>query len=350
MIKDFFTGGSKRQQSLRTMDRLSKKLEKIKHRKKGKNELSQSEQKNLDDAIRVNRRHFLKLWWLSAIVAIDTALELNDVGLIIGWILPLLDENKEEKTQELINKAENGFQKFSEIALPLIDQASSEQLWKMLKVPFQVMQINKWNQDRNLEIFKEKMKSMENGSIYKLKNPNFYYYSVMENSIHSSWFEAITRILYLSEKLDPDNLLDLLVLYHEIYHASQDAATRSRINSKEQFQKYVDFHTVKKDEKPRIIINFELTAYAVEIELLNLLLDGKLKKSIIYKRQIDIEQIAKKLNAQDDQHKMIQSIVSFAKRYYPLGIQRWGFSREYWDFIIKHYRANWYEIYANYMN
>ena len=111
-----------------------------------------------------------------------------------------------------------------------------------------------------------------------MENPLYFYYNAEATEGTAASFEHPSRILFVNPHFNPDNLLDMLVMFHEVVHALQDFLFRYNLDKKGKFDVYENFF--KEDGESNSLVDFEAPAFALEIELLNILLDGELKRRI----------------------------------------------------------------------
>lgn len=195
---------------------------------------------------------------------------------------------------------------------------------EQLKVPFDYM---KRNRKTKIKLYVD----------YSKKNPghtivdrNFFYYQFRDfgsRRIAASYNEG-KRTISLSHDFNPKSTYDMLVLYHEIMHATQGDALAKMLN-KDQYRYYA-----RNIAPYGNLVGFEVQAYAWEIEILNIVVDGHLAKVFRKGGTLDVLQYMKQLNIPDSQRAQFASLVKYANMYYPEGFMTNGFSRKFDSFVV----------------
>lgn len=247
--------------------------------------------------------------------------------------------NVEQQTDILIQRIESGFSDFENEVRPLVERVPDAQFRAELMSPFEVMRLNQENPERNGPRYHRVMR--EHGEIeVQSANPYHFFYAANSNLGHmAAGVESLSRVMYLSPNLDTHNYVDMLVFYHELRHVAQHTNIRMNLHSPEEWEAYKRFNTMLVGEKPRININEEATAYAFEIELLNLMLNGELKMKIRSGDQIDIQSLHRRLRGRTNQIGTVELFVVLARAYYPNGMSSGGFPRRFVDEIAVRERA-----------
>ena len=222
---------------------------------------------------------------------------------------------------KVIAKAETGMAEFESIMMPKIKQVTNSYLRNQMALPFEQINVNRDNPNKNSLILLQRHRT--EGRLIQ-ENLSWFSYKVKSHSYMAAGFAPALRMMYLDKNFDPKNFLDLLVLYHELLHATQDNAERERLDSKEKYETYNKFYTSN-----NIVLNAEVTAYALEIEALNLYLDNYLENQISEGKEIDLNEIQIKLNARSDQLGTIKMLVDLAKLYYPEGVNNGHFNPKF---------------------
>lgn len=350
-IREFFLGTGAEIEASKTSNDL-----------KAKDHLRDREKRRLEEALSLSRRRFLRS---GAVVG---------AGILIGGGAAVhfgfgkdadknqnrTNENRDltqayeeldgeeitRKTDELILKAEHGFANFETLIAPHLRLLPNGAFKDQLQAPFDLMKINKKNPNKNGPRFNREGR-LRQDFLVKVDNLNFFSFEARDNPDLVAGFIPTSRTMQLSPHFDPDNFLDMCVFYHELRHAAQDANVRRNFQTEEQLKAYLAFNRKKSpSDKSKVIITEEATAYAFELEILNFLLDGKLRSSVEKGEQFDINWVRQKLNARKDQNELIEMLISFANKYYPEGISTGEFSKRFLDKIAELCRTNGqYEIY-----
>jgi len=239
---------------------------------------------------------------------------------------------------EVIVKAETGMAEFESIMMPKIKQVTNPYLRKQMALPFEQININVDNPNKNSLILLQRHRTE---GFLRQQNLSWFSYKVKSHAGMAAAFAPVLRMMYLDKNFDPQNFLDLLVLYHELLHVTQDNASRGRLDSKEQYEAYNKFYMSNK-----LVLNLEVTAYALEIEALNLYLDNYIKKQISEGKEIDIHEIQIKLNARPNQLGTIKMLIDLAKLYYPEGLSSANFNPKFFHKVGEFYsQQRGYELY-----
>jgi hypothetical protein len=115
-----------------------------------------------------------------------------------------------------------------------------------------------------------------------MEHPLHFYFSAddMGGIVTAASFEHPSRSLLINpEYFHSDNLLDMLIAFHEVIHSIQDAIFRMNLDKAGKFHVHGEFFAATGDT-PKSLVDFEAPAFALEIELLDILLDGELKRRI----------------------------------------------------------------------
>jgi hypothetical protein len=124
-------------------------------------------------------------------------------------------------------------------------------------------------------------------------------------------FSPLERRMLIPSNFNSDNALQFLEIYHETVHIMHTAYW---LLSGE--QGFVEFYT---HERPSVILDEEFDAYAVEIETLNLLLNGALKEKIVAGQALNSDEVTSLLALDEDQKPTIGMLLRLAEKYYPDG-------------------------------
>ncbi len=232
------------------------------------------------------------------------------------------------RTDEMIKKIETGFARWKSIVLLGIEnQIQDPSMKEQLTNPFLLMEINSGNSQKNYL-------RGEDGRM-TLPNPNYFFFRFRDIDSYEAEFSPVERTISVPPGFDPENILDFLVLYHELSHVAQDNGERKTIQSEAQYSEYLRFYEVKPPDEPNVILNYELSAYGLEIELLNLLLDGELKRKIARDEALDAFDIAQRLKVRKDQEPLLDLILSLAISYYPEGQTKKGYTHRFFKAVFE---------------
>ena len=272
------------------------------------------------------------------------------VVVAIAWQQLTAQEGDEEALWETITETEHAFLRFGEELSPKLQVLPNEELRNQLLLPFELAKINQENPYRNYLYFQRVASEVvDESGRFQQENLNFFFYGRrgdVEGSISefAAAFAPTMRLMILDQK--HDSLVDLLVLHHELRHAMQDIKERGNIQTEEEFDQYIAFHTDGERGRPRLILNWETTAYAYELELLNIMLGDQLRESVLRGHVLKSSVIAERLNAQPDDMTSINFLRKLADLYYPQGFSGEGFDPRYVRFLGQVYYDRGYRLYS----
>lgn len=221
-----------------------------------------------------------------------------------------------------------------------------------LRTPLNIYDNNTRNPNRNSYTFLLKdletrgQSALTNPAVFRLEDPTYFFMRLLEGRTNvAGSFSPTARTLHLSENISSQNLFDALVIFHESEHARQDFEIRRFLTSPELKNRYDSFYTGSPSDKPRILISYEYQAYAKEIEMLNLLTDGKLKNDS-QTGTLNVEDYRRRLNARPDQKEPIDAILQLAPVYYSSGSSVDKYSPSYTQTLNQLYIKQGYSLYT----
>ncbi len=257
---------------------------------------------------------------------------------------------------QLIPKIETGMARLHQRLLEKVDQMGGrlpapylvpEAFWG----PFEVIELSKRNPARNYERFQRQARTG------RIEDINWIFYNRLpraneaapgyDPNIHrmAAAFSPPFRAVNISEDFNPDSLMDVLVAYHEVRHAMNDAVIRSGMNSRESYDRYMAFAQYSSNnDRARVIIEDETGAYAYEIEALNVLLDDQLRQRA---GNINVETAARSLGVTLEHDKsLLGMLIDLAKIYYPHGMTGRVFNNAFPRAICANYERMGYDCYS----
>lgn len=199
------------------------------------------------------------------------------------------------------------------------------------------------NLSRNLPTFM-KEEGIQN-KLFKLQGarPDFYYHFDVDN-LAIAEFIGSNRVLRLSSSFDPSNTMECLVLLHELIHAFEDAVDRSKNITPTDWKKYFEQFDRTTEGKPKNYILTEASAYAVEIEAMNALLDGELKTAVDQGEQFNFDRIKMRLSARTTaQIGFLGMTLSLVGPYYREGGKLHGYPKAFMEKIAEAGASRGYE-------
>lgn len=261
------------------------------------------------------------------------------------------NEDPERALDALIERVETRFLEWGEEMIPKIREHVPEgELRDTLEFPFAAVQRNRVNPLRNILALRRKVDEMRSGESLSVKswghpfyvncegytanfaldNLNFFFYESREQNRTSvlsepnvvAGYHNALRTLQLG-RINPDNVTDLIFFFHEIEHLGQDTAIRLRIVNQEGWNAY---NGLFRNDAETPILNWEAQTYGCEIELLNILLEGDLKKN---PAAMTMDHIRRSIQIPQHYIKGIESLLHLSKYYYPQGMSQGTFSTLY---------------------
>ena len=231
---------------------------------------------------------------------------------------------QEHQLEGKIEKFEERFLTYgSNVFFPAIEelpqQTPQEQgLRRALQYPFTAIRNNVVNPLKNVEVAQriaQKIGLPWNALLLSLQNPDHFAYGPMPEHLQgkiAAGFAPLARMMSFSDSIDLSNEMDMLMILHECLHMPQHARQR------QQLEWYLQFYGSA--PKPRVILNDEYQTYGLEIEALNLRLDGALRRAAEAKTNgMDRDQIMGALHARPEQWMMVEMLRQLVMLYYPNG-------------------------------
>jgi hypothetical protein len=253
----------------------------------------------------------------------------------------------EARIQNVIERVERGFARFETVLRPRIQRVPEAWLRTQMELPFRYIAGNRTNALRNLETRRRLNPTFQDLQTLPDETHFFYRLQPSDAALVAS-FAPAGRFLSLGEDIDPDNDLDMLIVFHEACHIVQDSIERSRLRTDADWRRYFQFNRKLTTESrpPYLDLLDEATAHALEVEALNLLLDGALESAIRDQRTLNGDAVLHRLHARPDQREKLNVTDVFAQRFYP---QRWTAdhlpAQSLQDDVANEYAALGYEVY-----
>lgn len=254
------------------------------------------------------------------------------------------NQRKETQTEPLVKLFEQGFDTFTNRATQLIDNANlSTQEREGLQVPFEIFKINRQNLERNIYLFKrratEKSRSLSETQGF-MQNPNFFFYdfAILETGNAAS-FDPLGRTLQISNRYNPNNILDNLIAMHELIHVAQDNSLKETVTQ--------DMYRALYSPPIRKVLGLhEATAYAKEIFMLNLFTQGQFRQDVLDgKGHINTQKYITLLQARPEQSGTIEALGEMAYTLYIGRTSLTGIDRNFLAHINSIYRSKGYTPY-----
>lgn len=151
-------------------------------------------------------------------------------------------------------------------------------------------------------------------------------------------FDPISRTYFMREYLDPQLFSSKLVKYHEIVHAIQNVRSQMNIGCQEEMDEYLQLYS-----GDNIVVEEEAEAYGYELEVLNILLGGRLAAG----EDVTAENAMEILRAGTEQdHILLRDLLFLAKQYYPQGMANNTFNRDFWVWMAQIHGDAGYNLYS----
>lgn len=227
----------------------------------------------------------------------------------------VLQVDKIGQVDQIISKAEINMENLRIAFAEKTEKIPHTKELELLGQCFILMAVNQANPNKNAL---RRNASHRGGSPIILQTDiNYFSYALKDAGNYDSVasFAPRSRTMFLPLSLDEKNLLDSLVIFHELQHVMADTAVRFKLKSEAEFDAYNASFIVHPGDKQRILIISEGSSFSYEIEMLNILLNGKLKRE----EAIDLDSVKTALNAREDQKVTITLVLELAKSYYQSG-------------------------------
>jgi|GEM_PF-6841490 len=238
---------------------------------------------------------------------------------VVGNVQPDMNMGKERQIEEKIVQIEGAFATFEQTFMPLVERSvRTPELRVALANPFHIINANRANPLKNYE--KAKQKAQASGLpvealMLSLQNPRHFAYGIEPQALaeHAAMigYSPMNRMLAVNSGWDPENALDRFGVYHETVHMMHQALHR-RTN----IESFVMFYA---NQTRRVVIDEEYDAYALELEGLNVQLDGALRRSAEGGKMPDTDGIMEVLRLREDQRIPLTMLLWFSSRYFPDG-------------------------------
>lgn len=211
--------------------------------------------------------------------AISTAvlLEIAGVENLVSEVFA--EEHVEEKEkvtdEDRIKKIEADFSAFEQRVLGKMDVfVRDPAMQAKIRRVFEIFEENKKNTGRHKAPLSEIPYGAQNG---------FYYDFFTDNRSYYIGFNGLYRKLKIDRSFNPDDLGWLVSFCHELMHVDHDNKYREGNIPFERYRKYW-----VGEEAVAVVVEDEAEAIAVASEILNIAMDGVLRKNILYGKTPDI--------------------------------------------------------------
>jgi hypothetical protein len=229
---------------------------------------------------------------------------------------PIYSQKEIAELDSLINMVEATFAAYAKRLSGPVDSLENENLRQQLMNPFLSVAININNKDKNFRRFTMKMRN-EGVSTTRSQNINYFNYDILPDSAKAAAsFSPISRTLCVNKNFKFGDLVDFLMTFHEVFHACQDVAERSDIETDDDLRRYMEIHTCRKGDRPKAFVDYEVAAYAYELELFNLIVDGRLRSVAHKGLNVDGNEFASSLPEYRDRAEVLNVLFYLASVYF----------------------------------
>lgn len=235
---------------------------------------------------------------------------------------PFSQVDQEKETDSLIQRVEQGFENFRAVMMPKIEAVPEPRLREELQGPFGLIKLNQEFPNRNGPRF-DREALTEGRERTVLSNP--YYFTYAATNLPPGYAAAFTppnRRMELTRDFDKNNIIDILILYHELRHVIMDTNIRMNL-APEKREAYLETFRKKlgAGENIHVTVSEEVFAYGLELEMLDLFLDGALRETFSGGRVVFPADILQKLKGRPDQLGVLSFLFDLAASYYPEGMR-----------------------------
>jgi hypothetical protein len=268
----------------------------------------------------------------------------------------IYDANPNGYAKKIIAKFEAGFLKFTESLAkvlikykPLIDEKTFNTLKKPLIIF--IYNLNKNTLKYHKDYVKKLKSTNANAPLNEFSDNKLFYYDILPENMRKyglMGFKMEKRIMYLNPLYNPNSVMDNLIAYHEMVHAYQDSLFRDNViqmgeRGKKALKKYLVLLN-KMIRNPDI----EPVAYAIEIEVLNLLFKNKLRRMVKSGYNLPVGDFARVLKAKSRiSRNSLTYLLKYSIYYFAHDCKIFSYSLAYRKAIIEDHMKIGYKFYAS---
>ncbi len=245
--------------------------------------------------------------------------DISKVQTNFGVMAEMVSPENEEKTNQIITELTREFGEFQQRLIPKIQQVSDPNLRACLLRPFDTWNYNqKNNPDTNGVRIQRVL--VNGGKMNVHSHGEFYYMAGQDKKVpnHSAAYSPAGKLIMIPAGTRFKSDIAKLVVFHELQHATFDIVQRKSFRTQADLDQYNDFN------KNKIDLADEAMAFALEIELLNILLEGKLRESVMNKSPLNLAEIRTRLNATQTDYQDFLTLWRLSQSYYPQGFSSVG--------------------------
>lgn len=253
-------------------------------------------------------------------------------------------QRNETKLAQVLERTDVGINWLRNNLTPRLEAYPESDIASLL-APIDIYDANKANPNRNKYLFLKRDletrgdAALKTGIQTPLQDIRHFLFQLLGDVPLAAGFSPPDKTVSLNKQFDPNNLFDVLVLYHELEHVRQDTEVRKRLTTAQSFDSYMRFYTLGRGEKPRIIGAWEQEAYLKEIFILNALMDGRVKTDAV-RNSFDVNEYLKALRAPAERRGSVELLLDIAKTIYNSGSSLTNLAPTYADTINNYYRRD----------
>lgn len=245
-----------------------------------------------------------------------------------------------EETEKIIRDAESGLRLFESVLNPKIAALPPGWLRDQVGVPFKNFNVNLANENRNGPKWEAHMR-VQNITEFQPANSSYFYYwnnsDYEEREGTVAAFDPINRIMRLSKTISAENLLDMSLFYHELVHVNLTTKMSD---------KHREFYTHQEGRGKRLLLTHEAVAWALQLETIDMLLDGDLSAGVKHNLPLTVEAIVSRLRAKPKQAELVRQILGLANIYFKKPFDDKNLSPEFLRAITRIYGTGGMEMYV----
>ncbi len=277
----------------------------------------------------------------------------------------LRTENRKAKTDsariknidKMISKFESGFLKFTNYVKKMFKKHGDRFNAKTLQALDEVLDffINNMKNNKIKNHAKYVLKRKAGGGkppFYRFNNNALFRYDILPKVYRSSAVSAFNmrkRVLYINPTYSPESKFDNIVAFHELVHALQDTTLRKHLKKMgAKGKKYLKQYLATLHPKSLKDPDLEPVAFAMEIELMNFLLNDGIRKLVKTGSLIQSLEIAKILKV-NTRYKLsaLRFVKEYSLAYFHHNCNIYSYTRFYRALILYDYMKMGYKFYKS---
>ncbi|MFH1284751.1 MAG: hypothetical protein ABIH78_04165 [Candidatus Peregrinibacteria bacterium] len=217
-----------------------------------------------------------------------------------------------ELTEAKIREVESGMENLRQSVQQKIDKIQDDNTRRSLNAPFEIIRNNQQYSERNGTILRKSRVETLKINIWYFTYEAFLPETIGEKVYGS--FDLRSSQMDINTEYDPNNLLDNLVIYHELVHKSQQAAMLKHYqDAGKDYEEFTEFI------KSNVIINWEWDAFAMMLLLMDLITNKRFTKYSQDGKPLtpaEIDEIAHLLNIREKQRAFLTDLINLGYKYF----------------------------------